>query len=120
MIPFLMDFHTCSWDIFEVSHGKGAADGVGSLLKRTADKHVCNGNDLDSFKKLFDFLKLTCPNVLLFQESDLQNYLFTLFKDLNIIKLKTVPMITKCHSVISKVNLTNIKWPSLKKYHLIK
>ena len=84
MVPFLMDFHTFSWDFFQVSHGKGAADGVGSLLKRTADKHVCNGNDLDSFEKLFNFLKLSCPNVLLFQQSNLQNHLFTLFKDLNI------------------------------------
>ena len=35
-----------TWNFFEASHGKGAADGVGGVLKRTADQIVKQGTDL--------------------------------------------------------------------------
>jgi len=32
-----------TWNFFEASHGKGAADGVGGVLKRTSDRLVKQG-----------------------------------------------------------------------------
>src|SRR6476469_1973897 len=35
-----------TWNYSEAGHGKGPMDGVGGVLKRTADRHVCFGNDV--------------------------------------------------------------------------
>ena len=32
-----------NWFFLEAGHGEGAADGVGGILKRTADRLVANG-----------------------------------------------------------------------------
>ena len=96
-----MGFKTCSWDFFEVSHGKGAPDGVGSFLKRTADKSVSSGHDIDTFEKLFHCINSHCPNVLIYKEVNLENKLINLFNDLKGYKIKPVPSILKCHSVHS-------------------
>lgn len=39
-------FNYVSWTFSEAGHGKSPADGVGGLVKRTADQFVCNGNDV--------------------------------------------------------------------------
>lgn len=44
-----------TWNYFESAHGKGAADGVGAVVKRTADAAVAQGRDvvtLDGFLKI--------------------------------------------------------------------
>ncbi|KAI4811884.1 hypothetical protein KUCAC02_014755 [Chaenocephalus aceratus] len=41
-------FKRGTWNFFEASHGKGAPDGVGGLLKRTADRLVSQGHDIPS------------------------------------------------------------------------
>lgn len=101
-IPFLMGFKSSSWNFFEVSHGKGAPDGVGSLLKRTADRAVSCGQDIDTFEKFLNCIIIGCPSVLIFKELELENHLFKLFPELNISKVAAVPCIIKCHCVISK------------------
>ncbi|KAI7792928.1 hypothetical protein IRJ41_022844 [Triplophysa rosa] len=51
-------FQSGTWNFFEASHGKGAPDGVGGLLKRTADRLVSHGVHIPNaelfFKKLVD------------------------------------------------------------------
>ncbi|KAI7790060.1 hypothetical protein IRJ41_015359, partial [Triplophysa rosa] len=51
-------FQSGTWNFFEASHGKGAPDGVGGLLKRTADRLVSHGVNIPNaelfFKKLMD------------------------------------------------------------------
>jgi len=53
---FEYGFSATSWNFFEASHGKGAADTAGAVLKRTADKLIKQGTDLptpcDVFTKL--------------------------------------------------------------------
>ena len=39
-------FQLGSWDCSEAGHGNEAADGVGALLKRTAERFVAEGHDL--------------------------------------------------------------------------
>ena len=50
-------FKYASWNFTEAGHGKGAADGVGGLIKRTADKLVTHGLDIRDASALFSALK---------------------------------------------------------------
>lgn len=50
--------HNCSrmadaWSFFEAGHGKGAPDGVGGLLKRTAERLGSEGKDIPNAKQLY-------------------------------------------------------------------
>lgn len=51
-------FRLSTWNFFEASHGKGAADGIGAVLKRSADRLVREGTDIPNAKVAFE--KLSC------------------------------------------------------------
>ena len=58
---FCTKLHQCgfqlgTWNFFEASHGKGAPDGVGGLLKRTADRLVSHGKDIPNAELFFNAL----------------------------------------------------------------
>lgn len=52
------------WHYLEVGHGKGAADGVGGCLKRTADSLVAKGVDIPNLEVLVEQMNTHCPNIL--------------------------------------------------------
>lgn len=56
-IPFLSGFKQVTWNFSEKSHGKGAPDGVGGAVKRTADSAVRMGVDVQTPE---DFYKVLC------------------------------------------------------------
>lgn len=59
-ILFEEGFKFGTWSYLESSHGKGAADGIGGTLKRTADRLVATGSDIKDvsfLKKLKKKLK---------------------------------------------------------------
>ena len=49
-------FQNGTWNYCEASHGKGAADGVGGVLKRTADRLVKQGTDLPNAFAVYEHL----------------------------------------------------------------
>ena len=51
------NFKSIVYNYSEAGHGKTAADGVGALIKRTADKLVAFGNDANNFDVLFNLLR---------------------------------------------------------------
>jgi len=55
-ILFDLGFRLGTWNFFEASHGKGAADGVGAVLKRSADCLVRQGTDMSNANIVFDKL----------------------------------------------------------------
>lgn len=59
-------FEKGSWNFSEAGHGKGPADGVGGALKRSADRLVSLGNDVNTPNVLFDALSATSNSVNLF------------------------------------------------------
>jgi len=63
-------FKTVTWNFSESGHGKGAPDGVGGLVKRTADKQVAYGKDIVSAHDLFTNLKELGLGVKLFLIDD--------------------------------------------------
>lgn len=54
--PFKHGFKDLSWNFFEASHGKGAPDGIGGTLKRSADRIV------DAWGKMFLMPSLCSKN----------------------------------------------------------
>lgn len=55
-----------TWNFFEASHGKGAADGVGGAIKRALDLKVSQGVDIPNAQTAFDVLKSTETVIRLF------------------------------------------------------
>ena len=60
IIPTIEHF---SWNYTETGHGKGAPDGVGGTLKRSADRAVAEGKDVPNFDALISVVKKRCPGV---------------------------------------------------------
>ncbi|KAJ8720534.1 hypothetical protein PYW08_005999 [Mythimna loreyi] len=66
-----LGFNYSTWNFFEASHGKGAADGVGGALKRNLDSIIAYGNDIPDAKTAFDLLhKETDTSIKLFYIPD--------------------------------------------------
>ena len=62
-IPYTWGFKRVTWNFSERSHGKGAPDGVGGVLKRKADMHVLGGSDLQTPRDLYEYLQKSSENV---------------------------------------------------------
>ncbi|CAH2096342.1 unnamed protein product [Euphydryas editha] len=54
-----------SWNYTEAGHGKGAPDGVGAVLKRTADRMVSYGRDIGDFDSFCEVLKENVENIII-------------------------------------------------------
>lgn len=88
-----------TWNYSEAGHGKGAPDGTGGTLKRTADRIVAQGKDVENFKWLFNVLLEHCPGVKMFEITD-KNIHFK--EDLNKGSDKSKPFLgtLKVHQVV--------------------
>ncbi|KAJ8684664.1 hypothetical protein QAD02_020457 [Eretmocerus hayati] len=62
---FLPQIKRLVYNFSESGHGKGAADGVGAVVKRTADRKVANGSDVGNFESLMKVLRESGINVFL-------------------------------------------------------
>lgn len=49
------EFRQGTWNFFEASHGKGPADGTGSI-KRELDQHVAHGHDIINAEEAYSYL----------------------------------------------------------------
>ncbi|CAH0559354.1 unnamed protein product [Brassicogethes aeneus] len=58
------------WHFSEAGHGKGAPDGVGGSLKRSADGLVGRGTDLSSLEVLVIKLKEACKGINILKIAD--------------------------------------------------
>ena len=65
-----------TWNFFEAGHGKGAADGVGAVCKRTADRCVAQGKDVADFCSFYEVLNEKCPNINIYKifETDIKDF----------------------------------------------
>lgn len=69
-----------SWNFSVAGHGKGAADGVGGVLKRTADALVSQGKDILSAAQFVEKLSVSCKKISLHEVknediTNMKNYL---------------------------------------------
>jgi hypothetical protein len=68
-------FKLSTWNFTEAGHGKSAANGIGGVVKRTADRLVSQGNDITTAKDFFNYLS-ECNidvNLYLVSQSDVEN-----------------------------------------------
>lgn len=68
MITYLKNFckKSLTWNYYESGHGKGAPDGIGGTLKRTANRLVGEGKDIPDLKTFTNYLSKEVTNILLF------------------------------------------------------
>lgn len=69
LTKFFSDVTYFTWNYSEPGHGKGAPDGVGGTLKRSADQAVAEGKDITDLTVLKGVLISKCPSIMLFEVS---------------------------------------------------
>uniref|UniRef100_UPI00358F15CF uncharacterized protein n=1 Tax=Myxine glutinosa TaxID=7769 RepID=UPI00358F15CF len=91
-------FMAGSWNFFEASHGKGAPDGVGGALKRSADMMVAKGRDIPDAEELYKALTEANTTVKLFfvKGEDVENAMEKMPK-----QIPAVPGTMRIHQVIT-------------------
>lgn len=96
-VPPTLGFHRTTWNYFPTSHGKGAPDGIGGTVKRTADTLILRGNDVTDGKTFFEKILNSLNGVQLYhiEEEDMAKYDTLLMQ-----QLKQVPSTRKIHQVI--------------------
>ncbi|MGH0170200.1 UNVERIFIED_CONTAM: hypothetical protein FKN15_058735 [Acipenser sinensis] len=112
-IPFMKGFSYITWNFSEVSHGKGAPDGVGGALKNLADRIITYGTDVPNVETMFDQLSAQ-SSVKLYQvmEEDITNG-----SELIPPSLKSVPGTMKIHQVSLEFTNSTVKC-TMNKSHL--
>lgn len=65
-VPSRFGFQRATWNFFDTSHGKGAPDGIGGTVKRTADCLLLQGNNVTSGTIFYDMVGKSLPNIQLF------------------------------------------------------
>ncbi|XP_014677784.1 PREDICTED: uncharacterized protein LOC106817620 isoform X2 [Priapulus caudatus] len=55
-LPYEWGIKCVNWSLLEAGHGKGAADGIGGVLKRTADRVVVAGANLTDAESVYKAL----------------------------------------------------------------
>lgn len=64
-------FDQRTWSFWETGHGKGPADGIGGLVKRTCDKAVAMGRDVTNAATFIQETKHLNNNLVLVEDHEL-------------------------------------------------
>lgn len=98
---YLSSIDTITWNYSESGHGKGAPDGVGAVIKRTADRAVSQGQDI---KDLDDFLTVMNQNLKKIKLKTISEY-DVFEKDLLFPQnVKAFPGCMKMHQIVWNLN----------------
>ncbi|XP_050519541.1 uncharacterized protein LOC126893418 isoform X4 [Diabrotica virgifera virgifera] len=89
-----------TWNYCEAGHGKGPPDGIGGVCKRTADRIVPQGSDIDSLRTLIDVLEKNCSKIKFYiiTEQEINKIRQQVEQNDNLIFKGTM----KVHQVVSK------------------
>lgn len=68
--PYKKGFLSTTWNFFEAAHGKGAPDGVGGSLKRSADLLVHHGRDIRDAMSFYKELKNSGSQIQVYYVSE--------------------------------------------------
>ncbi|GBL94286.1 hypothetical protein AVEN_127493-1 [Araneus ventricosus] len=73
IVKYFPALASATWNYTESGHGKGAPDGIGSIIKQSADKAVAEGNDILDVDALYTVLRERCTGVFVrtVSESDI-------------------------------------------------
>ncbi|GBL55455.1 hypothetical protein AVEN_258391-1 [Araneus ventricosus] len=70
-VKYFLALASATWNYTESRHGKGASDGIGSIIKQSADKAVAEGNDIPDVDALFTVPRERCTGVFVTTVSEL-------------------------------------------------
>ena len=59
-------FRSATWNFLEAGHGKRAADGIGAVVKRTADAYVNKVGDITNSVDLVKALESSSIKLMIF------------------------------------------------------
>ncbi|KAG7297103.1 hypothetical protein JYU34_020051, partial [Plutella xylostella] len=98
---YIKSVKTITWNYSEAGHGKGAPDGVGAVLKRTADRAVSQGKDIKTITDFMVVLEQNIKNIILKRVSEYDvNEKDLLFPQ----EVKCFPGCMKMHQIIWNKN----------------
>ena len=86
-----------TWNYSEAGHGKGAMDGIGGLLKRTADRLVAQRQDISTVQQFIDKVGPNCPGVSLYE---IPPQHFDQIREWMPTDIPSVPSIMSAHQVV--------------------
>lgn len=92
-----LGFSHSSWNFFESGHGKSVADGVGGVVKRTADSEVAKGNDIASIEQFIETANKNLKKTKIYQVNE-ENIL-TIDAVLEQKNIKPIPNTMQLHQV---------------------
>ena len=95
-VPPTLGFKRTTCNFFPTSHGKGAPEGIGGTVKRTADSLILRGNDIVNGNIFHEMVgrSLRSTKLYIITEADMQPYDALLSQP-----LKPVPATKKLHQV---------------------
>jgi hypothetical protein len=70
IIPLFPLLEVFSWNYLEAGHGKGPADGVGGVIKRTCDRSVLLNGDVSNFTQFKTCIKEKITNIQIMDAAD--------------------------------------------------
>lgn len=74
IIPSFPNLNKLTWNYSESGHGKGAPDGIGAVVKRTADKVVSsNAEDIANFETFFQCIEQRVKKVKIIAIKNVRN-----------------------------------------------
>ena len=98
MLPFRLGYKKVVWNFLEAGHGKGAADGIGAVAKRTADRLISQGTSISTPPTLYRALIPHTTVKLYYVEDDEFCHTRAIFKSINI--PETLPNTMRLHQLI--------------------
>lgn len=100
-------FRYLTWNFFEASHGKGAADGIGGAIKRQLDQNMAYGIDITHAEEAFKFLSDKTKIKLFYISEEEVHLQQNIINDVNmsILALKGT---MQFHQVIASPDNTNV------------
>lgn len=108
---FYTSMKTFTWNYSESGHGKGAPDGIGGTVKRTADRLVAQGTDLMDFNILVQKLEENCRGITFFviKNEDIE----AKSKEAEIKNILPFPGTLKVHQICGNHQSTRLEMRSL-------
>ena len=100
-VPPTLGFNRTTWNYFPTAHGKGAPDGIGGTVKRTADSLILQGNHIVNGNVFFEKVSNRLTGVQLYhiKEESMETYDAFLMQN-----LRQVPSTRQVHQDIPNQN----------------
>lgn len=99
---YFSNVQSTTWNYLEAGHGKGAPDGIGAVVKRTADSLVSQGKDISSFEIFTRELKNNVRSVQI--DVITKDNINSMMNNINTANIKPFKGTMQVHQVVVQFN----------------